>query len=45
MNRNLMITRVSIEVAKELMFCQPFKNLINEGEREVISIQSLSAKV
>ena len=36
-----MITRVSIEVAKELMFCQPFKNLINEREREVIFPGSL----
>ena len=31
-----MMTRVSVEVAKEWVFCQPFKLLINEGEREVI---------
>ena len=31
-----MITRVSIEVAKVRVLCQPFKHLIDEGKREVI---------
>jgi hypothetical protein len=41
MNRNLMIIRVSVEVAEEWVLCQPFKHLINEGEREVIFPGSL----
>jgi hypothetical protein len=36
-----MITRVSIKVAEEQMLCQPFKHLINEGERKVIFPSSL----
>ena len=36
MYRNLMITGISIEVAKIGMLGQPFKHLVNEGEREVI---------
>ena len=35
-----MITRVFIEVAKESMFCQPFKHHIDEGERKVIFLGS-----
>ena len=31
-----MINRVSIEVAKVWVFCQPFKHIIDEGQREVI---------
>jgi hypothetical protein len=36
MDRNLMITRIAIEVAKIGMLGQPFKHLVNEGEWEVI---------
>jgi hypothetical protein len=36
-----MITRVSIEVAEELVLCQPLKHLIDEGERKVIFPSSL----
>ena len=31
-----MITRVSVEVAKVRVLCQPFKHLVDEGKREVI---------
>ena len=31
-----MITRVSIEVAKVRVLCQPFKHLVDEGKREMI---------
>ena len=36
-----MITRISVQVAEEGMLDQPFKHLINEGEREVIFPGSL----
>ena len=41
MDRNLMITRVPIEVAKVRVLCQPFKHLIDEGKREVIFLGCL----
>ena len=41
MDWNLAITRISIEVTEEGMIGQPFKHLINEGEREVIFLGSL----
>ena len=31
-----MITRVSVEVAKVRVLCQPLKHLVDEGKREVI---------
>ena len=31
-----MITRVSVEVAKVRVLCQPFKHLVDEGKREMI---------
>ena len=41
MDRNLMITRIFIEVAEIGMLGQPFKHLVNEGEWEVIFLGSL----
>ena len=41
MDWNLVITRISVEVIEEGMLGQPFKHLINEGEREVIFPGSL----
>ena len=35
-----MITRIAIEVTEEGMLGQPFKHLVNEGEREVIFLGS-----
>ena len=36
-----MITRVSVEVAKVRVLCQPFKHLVDEGKREVIFLGCL----
>ena len=36
MDKNLMITRIAIEVAEIGMLVQPFKHFVNEGQWEVI---------
>jgi hypothetical protein len=40
MDRDLMITRIAIEVTEIGMLGQPFKHFINEGQREVIFLGS-----